>query len=1208
MKEKDLFQNIFESSPEGILVIASHGVIQKINTTAAHVFGYEPKELINNHIEKLIAVKFRASYTSYIEKNIGNSKRELRKGKKALWGLNKSGETFSFDASLNHAVHNNQPVIIAHISDNSKRLLDLKTAKDSRFELLEVQSIAEVGSWTWNLETNERNWSDEFYRIYGLIPGDIRLNGDNIYDFTHPLDRDKIEKILQDIIKDLKPQSYETRISRPDNSIRYLSGKIRAVCGLHGKANFLMGTIQDITAIKEAQLATIESNRKFNTLINNLHGIVYRCHNNRNWEMQYINDSCSLITGYPAQEFIDKNIHFGQLILKEDKEMVWNKIEEAIKLKIPYSLEYRIKDKAGNIKHVWEQGQDVYDKAGKEIMLEGFISDISHTKEAENKLFESKARNKAIIKALPDSILVLNRKGDYLDVQTQEKNLFLSRKSALIGKNAREILPKALYKKMMAAFENCHTTKSVQIIKYSNTINGQLNHFEARIVKTEIDNFLIIIRNISSEKELENTLYIRNKALESAVNGFVIADARQKDYPIIYANDSIVKITGYSKDEILGQNPRFLQENDLDQDQIKIMNTSIKEGNPCRVVLRNYKKDGTLFWNEVTLTPIFSDDHKVTHIVGIQNDVTKRKKEELLKEKVKHVLEMIIQHEPIVYISRKIVRILENTMENCIASISVLNESEQTLHLLASPNLPKEFTKAIEGIVIGPNQGSCGAAAYLKKDVIIAEVAIDPNWGNYKELANQNGIKACWSFPLFSSSKKVLGTLAIYSKSNSYPSDVENDVIADMVQLASVAIEQNNSRIELDYSKLQLKQYAESLEEKVAKRTLALKKVVGQLEHSNTSLENQINISKSAKSMLIKSQEILTGIAENFPKGFIAVIDANLSIQFIQGEELAELGFREYIHNKIKISQVVGVPKSIKKLVENYVLKTLKGEHCSFEINFQERNYLVNTTPLLNKEKNVVEVLLVHNNISAQKKIEKDIRKTLQKEKELNELKSRFISMASHEFRTPLAAINTSAILIKKQNDAGKEEKREKYVDQIKSNVKNLVTILNDFLSISKLEEKKVDRQLEALDIIAFSKAIITEIKPTKKNGQSINLISDFKEKYIVLDPKILHHILINLLSNAIKYSSENKSIVLNIYGDELYLFIEVTDQGIGIPENEQKNMFERFYRAKNVSNIEGTGLGLNIVKSYTELLQGSISFKSKINEGTTFVLKLPLK
>lgn len=236
-----------------------------------------------------------------------------------------------------------------------------------------------------------------------------------------------------------------------------------------------------------------------------------------------------------------------------------------------------------------------------------------------------------------------------------------------------------------------------------------------------------------------------------------------------------------------------------------------------------------------------------------------------------------------------------------------------------------------------------------------------------------------------------------------------------------------------------------------------------------------------------------------------------------------------------------------------------------------------------------------------------ELKQSLVRERELNEMKSRFVSMASHEFRTPLSTILSSVSLIELYNMESQEINRKKHVERIKSSIKNLTAILNNFLSLDKLEQGQIETSREAFNLPEFARDIIEEIQGLLKYGQQI-ILRYHGRKEIFQDKKILRNIILNLLSNAIKYSQEDKSIELLIQVKKDLVSISVKDDGIGIPTEEQKNLFRTFYRARNVNNIQGTGLGLNIVKRYVELLNGTINFISKPGEGTIFTIELPQK
>lgn len=237
---------------------------------------------------------------------------------------------------------------------------------------------------------------------------------------------------------------------------------------------------------------------------------------------------------------------------------------------------------------------------------------------------------------------------------------------------------------------------------------------------------------------------------------------------------------------------------------------------------------------------------------------------------------------------------------------------------------------------------------------------------------------------------------------------------------------------------------------------------------------------------------------------------------------------------------------------------------------------------------------------------QQEIKKALQKEKELNELKSRFVTIASHEFRTPLSTVLSSASLIGKYKLTEEDDKRQRHVNRIKSAVSNLTTILNDFLSLSRIEEGMVYNVPGPLALTPFVADIVEEMQDYLKAGQQIHYRSQGASAPVMLDKQLLKNILLNLLSNASKYSAEGKHIYLDTEITPQKVIIQVRDEGIGIPEADQAHLFTLFFRAQNAANYEGTGLGLNIVKRYVDLMDGSLQFRSAVDSGTTFTIHLP--
>lgn len=228
---------------------------------------------------------------------------------------------------------------------------------------------------------------------------------------------------------------------------------------------------------------------------------------------------------------------------------------------------------------------------------------------------------------------------------------------------------------------------------------------------------------------------------------------------------------------------------------------------------------------------------------------------------------------------------------------------------------------------------------------------------------------------------------------------------------------------------------------------------------------------------------------------------------------------------------------------------------------------------------------------------------SLEKEKELNQLKSRFVSMASHEFRTPLSSIQLSSSLIEKYAQPFENKNITKHVNKIKNAVGNLTTILNDFLSLERLEAGRVEPTFTAFDLVRLSEEITEEMQMIAKQDQNIIYQHTGLESMVLLDPNLLKNCMINLISNAIKYSGENTFIEFNTEINEQQCVVTIKDNGIGIPESDHKHLFQPFFRAHNTGNIPGTGLGLNIVLRYASLMKGQLDFESTIHAGTKFVL-----
>jgi PAS domain S-box-containing protein len=244
--------------------------------------------------------------------------------------------------------------------------------------------------------------------------------------------------------------------------------------------------------------------------------------------------------------------------------------------------------------------------------------------------------------------------------------------------------------------------------------------------------------------------------------------------------------------------------------------------------------------------------------------------------------------------------------------------------------------------------------------------------------------------------------------------------------------------------------------------------------------------------------------------------------------------------------------------------------------------------------------------ITERKEAEAEIKNSLIKEKELSELKTRFVSMVSHEFRTPLAAIQSSSDLIEMYWDKLEETKRGDLLSKIKTAIKNLMEILNDVTDINKVDSGKAKLNLEEINVVRLLDELIDEVKQGNPTRPKINYTHSIESLNLISDKKLLRQIFINLISNSIKYTKPQKNVYISLEQLPDIILFKVVDEGIGIPEESFDTLFEPFMRSNNIGKIKGTGLGLSILKRAIDLLGGRIDFESKVDVGSTFTVYLP--
>ncbi|WP_256012811.1 ATP-binding protein [Desertivirga xinjiangensis] len=365
---------------------------------------------------------------------------------------------------------------------------------------------------------------------------------------------------------------------------------------------------------------------------------------------------------------------------------------------------------------------------------------------------------------------------------------------------------------------------------------------------------------------------------------------------------------------------------------------------------------------------------------------------------------------------------------------------------------------------------------------------------------------------------------------------------------------------------------------------------------------------KIAEDSLFESEERYKALINNISEYSISLLDTNGSVlNWNRGLQQIK-GYREEEILGKNISVFYPAEDVVNNIPQLHLRTAAKLGKCKSEgwrVRKDHSRFWANTviTALYDGKGRLSGFTIITRDDTYRKKAENEIFKALEKERELNEMKSNFLAMASHEFKTPLSVIVASAFLIGKFKTTEQQEERNRNIRKIILEAKNLNAIIDEFLSVQKLEEETVESTLRLVNLQSFTDSICSQIKGICKTGQVLNYIHHGHQE-VFSDEFILQQILTNLISNAIKYSPEHSSILIETAIDTQTYSITVSDSGIGISEKDQQHLFKRFFRASNISGIPGTGLGLYIVKKYAESLNGTVHFESVRGIGSKFSVK----
>lgn len=769
--------------------------------------------------------------------------------------------------------------------------------------------------------------------------------------------------------------------------------------------------------------------------------------------------------------------------------------------------------------------------------------------------------------------------------------------------------------------------------------------------------------------------------LQRLLVGCTIVNALHPDFPVIYVNAAFESMSGYKAHEVIGRNSRFLQNDDRDQPGIAELRHAIKNGLSCQTRLRNYRKDGTLFWNQVTITPIHDLAGKLTQYIGIHQDITEivNMAEELKvrEDQYKTITELMsdyafsIRVEPDgtlinEWVTGAFEQITGFKLDDMGEKVSfdqthpddverVLNELDQVLnnqpttteYRIKTAHEDYIWLRVSRTPVWDNAEGRVVRFLGASQDITSqkeAELALKESETRFRQMAN-NAPVMIWMADETRQCTYVnqiwldfRGRTLEQEVGLGWTKGIHPDDVKQHAALFTTIFEKQDHFL-IEYRLKRHDGVYRWIRDEGVPRFTGDGKFIGfvgscvdvtEIKATQQELENRVNQQtaelreevfrrKQAELELKHERDLLQNMILTSPSG-IMLVDLDGKVKFasqhvdtILKVERKKLLDDTYMDVNWKVFTLYGDEITQDELPRAQVIKKkqpLYDQEMILEKEDGTKLVLsMNLAPLFNDKGEVSEIVMTIDDITMQKEWEASLQTALEHERQLNMLKSQFISTITHEFKTPLTVIRTSTHLLRQKADQMTKEDQLRRIDRIDDQVTRLNNMVDDIVQLNRTGSYGYQPEWDEVDLKKLINDIVDDLQAAYEERVIIKASIDLQgDPYYLLDHTLSNQIISNLLSNAIKYSHEGGEVHLNCHTDAQNIIIKVSDSGIGIPKSDQPFLFNDFFRARNVETRPGIGFGLTIVRQAVKALGGELLFESQENVGTTFTIILPIK
>ncbi|MHB9012678.1 MAG: PAS domain S-box protein [Ignavibacteriaceae bacterium] len=1259
-ESEDRYRDLVENSSDLICTHDLDGKLLSVNKAAEKITGYAEKDLLKMNMQDIIVPEYQILFNAYLAKikdtgkAVGLMTIQTKTGERRIWEYN--------NTLRSQGISN--PIVRGMVKDITERRYAEEALRESekRYRLIAEHTADTIALFDTNL--NPIYVSASVLRLRGYTVQEAMTQ--QLDQILTPGSLQKVNKAFAEQMKlEQNGKADPSRTSILELEEYCKDGStiwVELVASFLRDNNFkLTGIItvtRNITERKIAERVIVESEKRFKDLANLLPHTIFE--SDINGILTFVNETALTIFSYSLED-ISKGIHIINMFSEKDKIEAIENIDRLLKGLPPSKNEYEIVRKDGStfpaLTFVSPIIQD-----GKSIGLRGTIVDITERKQAEEALRENELRLASIYETVGDVIF-------YIAVETDGQYRFVSvnpsfcrvtglRFEQIVGKKVSEIIPEPSLTMVLGKYYHAIETKT--IVCWEETSNYPTGQLIGEVTVSPVFNnsgkctYLVgSVHDITERKFAEGALQQSEERFRSLYENSTMGIYRTThDGQILLANPTLVKMLGFSSfEELAGRNlEKYGFKHTYERKQfIEQIETNGEVKGLEAAWTRN---DGSTIYINESARAIRDSSGKTLYYDGTVEDITERKlaeealrqseerfrkifedhaavkllidpdtgnivdankaageyygwsRDELKQMNVRQINtlpfeEIKIEIENIRKHKKNLIEFRQRLKDGLIRDVEVysskieiggkdylhsiifditqrkqIEEELQKLSLAVEQNPISILITDLNGKIEYVNPKFTETTGYTFEEAINQNPSILRSGSQtkdfYKNLWDTLLSGESWSGVLHNKKKNgelYWDSIIITPIKNN---NGENTHFVGLQEDITDKVEKEN----------ELRKYREHLEELVEEKTKQLTKQNTFFRTLIDTIPNPVfvedkefrltEVNKAYEEYFGKTRDMVLG---KTTYDFVPVELANLEKQY---DEQLLISYNTVVH-------------------ESFIPNKEKGRT---PVLFYKSSF-----GLPGKKPEGITALMI--DISKQKEMEKITLEALKKEKELNEMKTNFISMASHEFRTPLTTILASADLLEMYHNKWEEVKNIVYFKKIQDSVQYITSLLDEVLTISRSDRGKIDFNPSVVNLNDFCSKIIEQIKLQASSNH--NIIYDNKLHYqnIISDTKLLNHILSNLLINAVKFSPNGGDVILSVEDDNEFIKFTVKDNGIGIPKEDVNNLFEPFYRAKNIGDIKGTGLGLSIVKRYVGIHNGEISLDSQLGKGTKFFVKI---